>query len=241
MNDIKGKIRKLLALATSPNENEAKSALLRARQLMAKHKLREADCVEVPKEVAKTITDWTATKRSDPWMITLAGVIAGHYCCEPFTNSKKGKRTYNIGFVGFPDDLEVCVEVYGYAIGFVKRQNADRKARLKGIFNADAIRAECITYGIGFAQGLQNAYDKQERETLAGEEAESGNAESNRESWGLVMSVPKEVSDFLTSLTQGTKAKTWNATYNASSGAFADGYQAGQGFGDKKALKEATA
>lgn len=38
--NIKDKIAKLLALAESPNENEAKAALLKARELMAEHKLR---------------------------------------------------------------------------------------------------------------------------------------------------------------------------------------------------------
>lgn len=33
--DLKDKIRKLLALAKSPEEHEAKAALLKARQLMA--------------------------------------------------------------------------------------------------------------------------------------------------------------------------------------------------------------
>ena len=41
--DYKDKIRKLLALAESPNEHEAKAALLKARQLMAEHKLSEND------------------------------------------------------------------------------------------------------------------------------------------------------------------------------------------------------
>ena len=35
--NIKDKIAKLLALAESPNENEAKAALLKARELMAEH------------------------------------------------------------------------------------------------------------------------------------------------------------------------------------------------------------
>lgn len=35
--DYKDKIKKLLALAESPNENEAQAALLKARQLMAEH------------------------------------------------------------------------------------------------------------------------------------------------------------------------------------------------------------
>ena len=45
--DYKDKIRKLLALAESPNEAEAQAALLKARQLMAEHKLTERECREV--------------------------------------------------------------------------------------------------------------------------------------------------------------------------------------------------
>ena len=41
--DLKDKIRKLLALAKSPEEHEAKAALLKARQLMAEHKLTEEE------------------------------------------------------------------------------------------------------------------------------------------------------------------------------------------------------
>ena len=41
--DIKDKIKKLLALATSPNENEAKAALLKAKKLMMDHKISEAE------------------------------------------------------------------------------------------------------------------------------------------------------------------------------------------------------
>ena len=44
MYDYKDKIRKLLALAQSPVEAEAKAALLKARELMAKHKLRPEEC-----------------------------------------------------------------------------------------------------------------------------------------------------------------------------------------------------
>ena len=42
-NNIKERIAKLLALAESPNENEAKAALLKARALMVQHKLRPED------------------------------------------------------------------------------------------------------------------------------------------------------------------------------------------------------
>ncbi|QNO18916.1 MULTISPECIES: DUF2786 domain-containing protein [Caproicibacterium] len=51
--DIKSKITKLLALSTSPNENEAKAALLKARQLMAEHKLQVSDVA--PSENARLV------------------------------------------------------------------------------------------------------------------------------------------------------------------------------------------
>lgn len=41
--DIKDRISKILALAESPNENEARAALLKARELMAKYKLQPED------------------------------------------------------------------------------------------------------------------------------------------------------------------------------------------------------
>lgn len=42
--DYKDKIRKLLALAKSPEPEEAKLALLKARKLMAEHKLSAGPC-----------------------------------------------------------------------------------------------------------------------------------------------------------------------------------------------------
>ena len=55
MADYKDKIRKLLALAQSPEEAEAKAALLRARELMAPHKLSEADFVEEKKQAVRVV------------------------------------------------------------------------------------------------------------------------------------------------------------------------------------------
>ena len=40
MSAIKDKLTRLLALSQSPEEEEAKAALLKARELMAKHKLQ---------------------------------------------------------------------------------------------------------------------------------------------------------------------------------------------------------
>ena len=54
MADYKEKIKKLLALSKSPNEHEAQSALAKAQQLMAEHKISMAEVED--KEKRKAIT-----------------------------------------------------------------------------------------------------------------------------------------------------------------------------------------
>lgn len=67
--DYKDKIRKLLALAESPSEAEAKAALLKARELMAKHKLTQADLGEAKgREVRSVVTEISFSKRREPWI-----------------------------------------------------------------------------------------------------------------------------------------------------------------------------
>ena len=68
MADIKDKIAKLLALAESPNEAEAKAALLKARELMAKNKLTPEECKEQKNQkLVKDFTDIQCTAMTNPW------------------------------------------------------------------------------------------------------------------------------------------------------------------------------
>ena len=48
--NIRDRIAKLLALSESPNEHEAKAALLKARELMATHKLRPEDVLDAKEQ-----------------------------------------------------------------------------------------------------------------------------------------------------------------------------------------------
>ena len=61
--DYKDKIRKLLALAKSPEPEEAKLALLKARKLMAEHKLSERDLEERNTTVIKRAISETFSKK----------------------------------------------------------------------------------------------------------------------------------------------------------------------------------
>lgn len=178
--DYKDKIHKLLALAESPNEAEAKAALLKARELMAKHKLTEADVVEKEKQKVRNIlTKFTASKRRDPWLIDLSAIIAGHYCCKAYRSKYYGKQTYTVGFIGLEDDVELCVEIFGFAVECIAGKIKEIKAQLKTCdwYSNERIGKECISYAFGFVRGIMYAFDHQDRSSEV----------------GLVLVVPSEV------------------------------------------------
>lgn len=119
--DIRDKIAKLLALADSPSEAEARAALLKARELMAKHKLRPEEIKKAENvKVIKETIGVSCTGMTDPWMPNLTAVIAGHYCCCSFRQTIKGKKTKHIGLVGLEDDFAICKSVVLYAIDCIQ-------------------------------------------------------------------------------------------------------------------------
>lgn len=178
--DIKDKIAKLLALADSPNENEAKIALLRARELMAKHKLRPEDCVAAENaKVVRGTTGITFTQMTNPWAARLAAVLAEHYCCKAFVERDYGCKTNTIGLVGLEDDFEIAKRIFIYAYQCVVHEAKAKITRdpwdLPGTY-----RKARNAFGDGFVRGVLDAFQEQEAE---------------HQEWGLVMVVPKAVTD----------------------------------------------
>ena len=90
--DYKDKIRKLLALAKSPEPEEAKLALLKARKLMAEHKLTERDLDEHDTTVIQQEIDETFSKKANSWMAPLSSIIGENYCCAAY-RCKRGAKT----------------------------------------------------------------------------------------------------------------------------------------------------
>ena len=100
-NNIKEKIAKLLALAESPNENEAKAALLKARALMVQHKLRPEECTgKKEKVVTKVLADIKCTTMTDFWIYKLSDVIAKHYCCKNYCRKPPRSKALTIILMG---------------------------------------------------------------------------------------------------------------------------------------------
>lgn len=224
MADYKDKIRKLLALAESPEEAEAKAALLRARELMAKHKPTEADLEEAKNQAVKNVlTDITCSKRRDPWIVSLSAVIGESYCCKGYRSHTKGRQTQTIGFIGLEDDVEVCVAIFKYAVDCIRAGVKAVKKELDGYYPW-YIKQQCDSYGFGFCYGIQTALEGQDEE--------------KRSEWGLVLVMSKEVQEASQYLTKEEfKARTEDDIDHR---AYTKGYLEGKEFDPAHRLGEGT-
>lgn len=191
--DYKEKIKKLLALAESPNEYEAKAALLKARKLMAEHRLSEADLEENKNQkVKKILTDITCATRRDTWVPCLTEIIANNYWCKGFMSRAKYKQTRTVGFIGLENDVELCVKIFRYAIDCVISEIKAIEEKNKGRTN-DYLRRLCDGYAYGFVKGVEEAFRKQtERETT----------------WGLILQTPQAVLEAAQNLKKGRALKS---------------------------------
>ncbi|MDO4275080.1 MAG: DUF2786 domain-containing protein [Eubacteriales bacterium] len=188
--DIKEKIAKLLALADSPNEHEAKAALLKARELMALHKLRPDDVAKIKaEEVIRKTVDITCTKLTNSWTTRLAAVIASHYCCKSFRNHYKYEKKVTIGFVGLEEDFEICVRIFRYAYECVVSECKAIRQKYQGSYSNSELRKITNAYGDGFCIGLEEAFKRQETE--------------HNQEWGLVLQTPKAVLDNIKHMKKG--------------------------------------
>lgn len=214
MADYKKKIKDLLALAESPNEHEARAALLKARELMAKHKISDKDLSDVKnQEVRQEKTGITYSVRRDPWINELASVIAENHCCRNFQYRAKKKQTAEIAFIGFEEDLEICMEIFKYAVECI-RSVTDKYRKKRNVKVADG-------YGYGFILGLMNAYENQQKE----------------KGWGLVLVTPEEVNNATKNM--GFKSMTKKKLDDSDVNAFKEGLKDGRKFSMEKRLKGA--
>lgn len=222
MADYKDKIRKLLALAQSQEKGEAEAALLKARELMAKHKLTEADLEGTKKQVVRDVkTDITCSKRRDPWIVDLSAVIGERYCYKGYRTHYKGQQTQAIGFIGLEDDVEVCVAIFKYAVDCIRAGVKNLKKELEGYYTW-YIKQQCDSYGFGFTKGIETALQGQDEE--------------KRGEWGLVLVMPQEVGQAAQHLgKEEFKSRTEDTIDHR---AYAQGYAEGKEFDPAHRLGE---
>jgi hypothetical protein len=115
MRDIehaKRRIRKLLALSGSPNENEALAALEKARALMDEYRLSEAACVFEEIKV-------TSTKTAVLWRFVIANRVAWLYGCDHHRDIYRDHGAEV--FTGEETDSFLAAETYRYLTRAVER------------------------------------------------------------------------------------------------------------------------
>lgn len=168
MADIKEKIAKLLALAESPNEAEAKAALLKARELMAKNKLTPEECQKQKNQkVVKDFTDIQCTAMTNPWAASLSAVIADNYCCRAINRKRKGYKTATIGFIGLEDDFEICKRIFLYAYDCIA-STCKREIKRNPWDDRGTYRKAVNAYGWGFAMACRMRSRLRRRSTRNG-------------------------------------------------------------------------
>jgi len=173
-NKLIEKIQKLLSLSESSNQHEAKVALLKAQELLVKHKLSMQDVKNLKvynSNIKDNPTNISFTKAK--WKGELADLIAENFGCYIYYMTR---RINTIVFFGREEDVLVCNIVLEYAVDCI--EEAIKRIQRGNTKNGFSNKGVSTDYAIGFIVGLRDKFQEQKRE--------------NQE-WGLVLVRDKEV------------------------------------------------
>lgn len=212
--NIVEKIKKLLALSESSNEHEAKLAMLKAQELLAKHKLSLKEVKEFKvynSAIKEKISVISFTKAK--WKAHLARLIADNFGCYYYF---KTYHTNIITFFGREEDIAVCNIVLEYAIDCI---NSNVK-RLRYLHIRDGYSTKGLEndYALGFISGLNKKFEEQKK--------------ANQE-WGLVLVKDPEVVEAYSS----KKFKGTVSTRTSFKG-YAEVYRQGQKDGENFSISD---
>lgn len=136
LESVKRRVKKLLALSKSPNENEAASALRKANELMADYKLTAEQFSDYTKAKVK------GTKRFVRWRVVLANAVENLYATYHYSDHEG-----NIVFIGEELDVFMSTEMYKYLVKTIDRmakQNIRKNAKYKYRQSYRAGIASCL-------------------------------------------------------------------------------------------------
>ena len=124
---ILDRVKKLLALSTSSNVNEAANAAAAAQRLMLEHKLTEIDVSDIQDDEGMNAT-WTArifelslgaSGFSSRWKFVLVTAVARAFFCEA-VGLRVGQRR-KVRIVGRKEDVEIAARVFRYLHAEINR------------------------------------------------------------------------------------------------------------------------
>lgn len=134
-----------------------------------------------------------------------------------------GQKINTIGIVGLEDDFEIAKRIFKYAYDCVINE-AKAKVRRNSWDEPGTYRKACNTFGVGFVMGLKDAFREQEAE---------------HQEWGLVMVVPKAVTD---SMADMGKPRFFGSGFeNPDAESLTAGYETGRQFDPNARLDTSAA
>ena len=173
------KIRAVLALAQNNlSKEESQSAMLMAQKLMAEYRISKKK-LRKPKESQVENKNMRLYSRLPQWQTELATVIARNFRCKSAIAIMKYEDSNQefsaIRFYGHAEDIEMCTDVYNYAMKAVSGQANEYVRVHRNDENADAsIRQDFIR---GYIMGMDKKYNEQ----------------VNHNNWGLILVCPEDV------------------------------------------------
>ena len=174
--DYVDKIKKLLALSESNCEAEAAAALIKARELMAKHKIEMCD-LKVEKDdkiVCRDLNDITFHSKKDCWLIGIRSTIKQYFPVVVTADKFYGYKTRTPSVSGFEQDVEIVSAIIRYIYDSVHCW-AKQYCKVHGIKKGRKMTTVIESFGSGFYCGWVEALEKQKE---------------NNQEWGLVLAAP---------------------------------------------------
>ncbi|MBC1491925.1 DUF2786 domain-containing protein [Listeria booriae] len=221
------KIQKLFDLASDADDEEAKTAILRARDLMAKHnisedQIKEGGSVENHAE-AKVISRFVKeTKRSD-LLSKLCSVVSTQFRCGYYNSRTKNRNALFI--YGFERDVDIAEATFHYAFASMeycsKRYRKKIKILNRRLSTTDA-NYKVKSYMLGYIEGLEDALQNQKEALI-------------QEGYELAVITPVKVKEFREANLVVGRAMNCNYQDDAARN---EGYQEGKKFTENIALEE---
>lgn len=204
------KIKKLLALSESSNENEAKVAMLKAQELLIKHKLsiKEVKEIKITNDSIKEKVS-SISFRQGKWKAQLGDLIAENFGCYQYF--KRG-TSRTIAFFGKEEDILVCNIVLEYAVDCIN--SSVRKLKYRYFKDGYSTRGLENDYALGFINGLEKMFEEQKRKN---------------EKWGLVLVKDAEVVEAYNNINFKGSINT-DTSFKGHSDAFYQGKEEGENF-----------
>ncbi len=205
------KIKKLLALSESSNKHEAELSMLKAQELLAKHKLSLKEVREfniADNAIKENITKISFTKAK--WKANLARLIADNFGCELYF---KTKYSHTITYLGREEDITVCNIVLEYAIDCI--DSAVKRIKYEYVKYGYSTRGLENDYAIGFINGLHEKFEAQKK--------------ANQE-WGLVLVKDQEVIDAYKQIKFRKRKVNTSTQFQGHSKAYEKGHEDGEKF-----------